>query len=51
MTSGPEFAVLDGDATDDGNASLQIQTGKYYVFVTALAKPGGSADLKDWYYD
>jgi hypothetical protein len=51
MTSGDEFAVLDGNACDDGNASLQIGSGKYYVFVTALGKPGGDADLKGWYYD
>jgi len=51
MTSGPEFAVLDGNALDDGNASLQIENGRYYVYVVALAKPGGDSDLKGWYYD
>ena len=51
MTSGPEFAVLDGNAFDDGNASLQIENGKYYVYVAALAKPGGESTLDGWYYD
>jgi hypothetical protein len=51
MTSGSEFAVLDGNAFDDGNASLQIENGKYYVYVAALAKPGGDITLDGWYYD
>lgn len=51
MTSGPEFAVLDGNAFDDGNTSLQIENGKYYVYVAALAKPGGNSTLDGWYYD
>jgi hypothetical protein len=51
MTSGSEFAVLDGNAFDDGNASLQIENGKYYVYVVALAKPGGDSTLDGWYYD
>jgi hypothetical protein len=51
MTSGPEFAVLDGNAFDDGNASLQIEKGRYYVYVVALAKPGGNSILDGWYYD
>jgi hypothetical protein len=51
MTSGPEFAVLDGNAYDDGNASLQIANGRYAVYVVALAKPGRSSTLTGWYYD
>jgi hypothetical protein len=51
MTSGPEFAVLDGNAFDDGNVSLQIENGRYYVYVVALAKPGGDSTLDGWYYD
>jgi hypothetical protein len=51
MTTGPEFAVLDGNAFDDGNASLQIEKGKYYVYLAALAKPGGNSILDGWYYD
>jgi hypothetical protein len=51
MTSGSEFAVLDGSAFDDGNASLQIEKGKYYVYLAALAKPGGNTILDGWYYD
>jgi hypothetical protein len=50
MTSGQEFAVIDGDGTD-GEASLQVEGGKYYVFLTALGKPGGLADVDGWYYD
>jgi hypothetical protein len=51
MTSGSEFAVLDGSAFDDGNASLQIEKGKYCVYLAALAKPGGNTILDGWYYD
>lgn len=51
MTSGSEFAVFDGNAFDDGNASLQVENGKWYVYVVALAKPGGSSILNGWYYD
>lgn len=51
MTSGPEFAVLDGNAFDDGNASLQIENGRYFVYVVTLAKPGGNSTLDGWYYD
>ena len=51
MTSGPEFAVLDGNAFDDANASLQIENGRYFVYLAALAKPGGKTTLDGWYYD
>jgi hypothetical protein len=51
MTSGPEFAVLDGNAFDDANASLQIENGKYFVYLAALAKLGGKSNLDGWYYD
>lgn len=51
MTSGPEFAVLDGNSLNDGNASLQVESGHWYVYVVALAKPGGNGTLNGWYYD
>jgi len=51
MTGGPEFAVLDGNACDDGNASLQVENGRWNVYVVALGKPGGEGTLKGWYYD
>ena len=57
MTSGTEFAVLDGDGTD-GEAALQIERGKYYVAIAALGKPSNDnkgeareADLYGWYFD
>jgi hypothetical protein len=55
MTSGPEFAVIDGNGMD-GEAALQLESGKYYVFITALAKPSKdgdprSADVTGWYHD
>ena len=57
MQSGPEFGVLDGNACDDGNASLQVKKGRYRVFVTVLGKPSNTkkgenrfADLSGWYY-
>lgn len=55
MMSGPEFAVIDGNGMD-GDAALQLEGGKYYVFVTALGKPGKnseprSADVTGWYND
>ena len=55
MESGPEFAVLDGNGMD-GEAKLQLEGGKYYVFVTALGKPSKNgalrnADVKGWYHD
>jgi hypothetical protein len=51
ITSGSEFAVIDGSAFDDGNASLQIEKGKYFVYLAALARPGGNTILDGWYYD
>jgi hypothetical protein len=58
MQSGLEFGVLDGNACDDGNASIQVETGRYRVFVSVHGKPSNEnkgenrlADLKGWYYD
>jgi hypothetical protein len=42
MTQGEEFLVIDGDATGDGKAALQIGPGYYAVFARALGKPGGN---------
>ena len=41
MTQGDEFAVLDGNAFDDGEAVFQLGPGKYKVYIVAKAKPGG----------
>ena len=63
MTQGPEFAVIDGNATD-GVGSFQLGTGKYSVYIAVKATnkklPGGSSitgwveaydDVGDlWYY-
>ncbi len=52
ITQGSEFGVLDGSAfDDDGDVNLQLGSGKYYVFVVALGKPGGSATIKGWIYN
>jgi hypothetical protein len=58
MQSGPEFGVLDGNACDDGNASIQVEKGRYRVFVSVHGKPSNEnkgenrfAGLKGWYYD
>ena len=39
MTQGDEFAVLDGNAFDDGECAFQLAPGKYEVWITAKAKP------------
>ncbi|MCJ7814240.1 MAG: hypothetical protein MUP34_02330 [Candidatus Atribacteria bacterium] len=39
MTQGDEFAVLDGNAFDDGECAFQLAPGKYKVWITAKAKP------------
>lgn len=48
MSQGDEFAVLDGNAFDDGAASFQLAPGKYKVYITAKGKPGGSTDVTGW---
>lgn len=48
MNQGEEFAVLDGNAFDDGAASFQLAPGKYNVFITAKGKPGGYTDVTGW---
>ena len=39
MTQGAEFAVLDGNAFDDGECAFQLAPGKYEVWITVKAKP------------
>ncbi len=51
MSQGDEFAVLDGNAFDDGNLSLQLGAGKYAVYIVALGKPGGGAGIEGWIYN
>jgi hypothetical protein len=49
MTQGDQFSVVDGDATGDGEAELQIGPGYYAVFARALGKPGGHIDFTAWF--
>ncbi len=51
MSQGTEFAVLDGNAFDDGNLSFQLGAGKYAVFIVALGKPGNGANIEGWIYN
>ncbi len=51
QTSDTDFSVLDGNAFDDGNLSLQLAAGKYAVFIVALGKPGGGAGIEGWIYN
>jgi hypothetical protein len=48
MTQGSEFAVIDGNAFDDGTAAFQLAPGQYKVFIAAKGKPGGSAVITGW---
>jgi len=45
ISDGPEFAVLDGNAFDDDEVALQLKKGRYYVYIVALAKPGGNTKI------
>jgi hypothetical protein len=49
MTQGDEFLVVDGDATADGQATLQIGPGYYAVFARALGKPGGNINFDAYF--
>lgn len=51
MSQGTDFAVLDGNAFDDGNLSFQLAAGKYAVFIVALGKPGNGANIEGWIYN
>ena len=47
--SGAGFVVVDGDATADGVAKLNIAPGYYAVFCRALGKPGGNINFTAWF--
>jgi len=44
-----DFQVVDGDATKDGVAKLNIPKGYYAVFCRALGKPGGEINFGAWF--
>jgi len=48
MTRGTEFAVIDGNAFDDGECRFQLGPGKYAVYIVAKAKPGFETDITGW---
>ena len=50
MTSGTEFAVLDGNWFDNGECAFQLGPDKYKVYIVAKGKPGGNADITGWVY-
>jgi len=55
MTQGTEFAVIDGNAFDDGECAFQLGLGTYRVFIVAKAKPGPDpdgyyTDITGWVY-
>lgn len=58
LVSGNDFAVIDSDGTD-GSARLQLMdpypgdttTAVYRIFVRALGKPGGSANMTSGFVD
>lgn len=50
MTQNSEFAVLDGNAFDDGECAFQLASGEYNVYIVAKAKPGGYTDITGWVY-
>ena len=50
MTQGSDWAVLDGNAFDDGECAFQLAPGKYKVYIVAKAKPGGSTNITGWVY-
>jgi hypothetical protein len=43
-----DWAVLDGNAFDDGTCSFQLAKGKYDVYIVAKAKPGFSTNINGW---
>ena len=49
MTQGDEFAVLDGNAFDDGECAFQLAPGHYKVYIVAKAKPPKPGE--DYYTD
>jgi hypothetical protein len=46
---GTDFVVVDGDATADGVAKLNLPEGYYAVFCRALGKPGGNINFTAWF--
>jgi hypothetical protein len=48
---GPEYAVTDGNAFDDGACAFELPKDRYKVFICIRGKPGFSADIKGWIYD
>ena len=50
MTQGSDWAVLDGNAFDDGECAFQLAPGKYKVYIVAKAKPGGATNITGWVY-
>jgi hypothetical protein len=52
ILAGDSFAVLDGDATDNDGATLQVSNASTYdVYAVAQGKPGGCLDLEAYHYD
>jgi len=52
IVAGDSFAVLDGDATDNDGATLQVSDAKTFdVYAVAQGKPGGCLDLEAYTYD
>jgi len=50
MTQGADWAVIDGNAFDDGECAFQLAPGTYHVYIVAKAKPGGYTDVTGWVY-
>ncbi len=48
---GPEYAVTDGNAFDDGQTAFQLPKDRYKVFIAMRGKPGFAASIKGWIYD
>ena len=48
---GPEYAVTDGNAFDDGACSVELPKDRYKVYICMKGKPGFAADIKGWIYD
>jgi hypothetical protein len=55
MTQGSDWAVLDGNAFDDGECAFQLAPGHYKVYIVAKAKPPKPGeeyytDITGWVY-